>query len=76
VTDDLFTKDDELLELFNRYDIDGDGFVDLYEFLHIVRELGEDPSREVLKLEFTAIDANDDGVVDFAEFSDWWRDYR
>ena len=73
---DSISSDDELLGLFNRYDIDGDGRVDLYEFLHIVRELGEDPSKEVLTLEFAAIDSNDDGVVDFEEFGAWWRDYR
>lgn len=75
MTDGSLSRDEELSQLFEQYDIDGDGLVDLYEFLHIVRGLGEDPSQEVLTLEFAAIDTNEDGVVDFDEFSSWWRDY-
>jgi Ca2+-binding EF-hand superfamily protein len=69
-------RDDELQRLFSRFDIDGSGSVDEAEFRRILEALGEDPSDEVLSLEFAVIDADLDGVVSFDEFADWWRDYR
>lgn len=61
-----------LLELFERFDANGDGLVDKTEFRRILHVLGDEPSDEVLSLEFTTIDSNGDGMVDFEEFRQWW----
>jgi calmodulin len=68
--------DEELRLLFARFDVDGSGTVDESEFRRILEALGEDPSNEVLSLEFAVIDSDSDGVVEFDEFANWWRDYK
>lgn len=74
---DIPANDDAaLLRTFERFDTNGDGFVDEEEFRAILRSLGEDPSKEVLSLEFAAMDTNADGMVEFQEFKGWWLDYR
>jgi len=69
------TEESQLRETFSRFDDDKDGLIDEGEFLIILQSLGEDPLNEVLSLEFAAIDANADGMVDFTEFKAWWLDY-
>ena len=64
----------ELKQLFDRFDIDKNGYIDKAEFRQVLRVLGENPSDEMLSLEFTAIDTNDDGAVTFDEFVAWWSD--
>ena len=68
--------EDALLGLLSRFDANSDGLIDESEFRTIVESLGENPSKEVLSLEFAAIDRNSDGRVVFQEFKDWWLDYK
>ena len=68
--------EDALLGLFSRFDANSDGLIDESEFRTIVESLGGNPSKEVLSLEFAAIDRNSDGRVVFQEFKDWWLDYK
>ncbi len=68
------TSSDRVLDLFQRFDANGDGFIDEDEFGEILKSLGWDSSAEVRSLEFALIDQNSDGLVDFQEFADWWRD--
>ncbi len=64
----------ELLELFDRYDVDNNGLIDEFEFGQILTALGEDSAEETLSLQFAAIDTDGDGAVRFQEFVDWWLD--
>ena len=66
----------ELIRLFNRFDINGNGYIEEAEFHKILDSLGYDESNEVRSLEFAAIDDDEDGKVRFKEFSDWWMDNR
>lgn len=66
----------ELLQLFARFDADNNGLIDGEEFQQLLRALGEEAPTETLSLQFAAIDANDDGVVHFEEFAEWWLDDR
>ncbi len=66
----------ELIRLFNRFDINGNGYIEEAEFHKILDSLGYDESNEVRSLEFAAIDDDEDGKVRFQEFSDWWMDNR
>lgn len=65
-----------LLELFDQFDANDDGLIDRQEFMRILRVLGDEPSEDILSLEFAAIDVNGDGMVDFEEFRRWWLDYK
>ena len=65
---------DALLSIFKRFDTDGDGLISEAEFRGILEALGSYSSDEVLALEFAAIDADADQMVDFGEFMAWWLD--
>lgn len=66
----------ELKAEFTRFDVDNNGLIDEGEFQQLLRALGEDAPAETLSLQFAAIDANDDGAVQFEEFVEWWLDYQ
>jgi hypothetical protein len=65
---------DRILRLFQRFDTNGDGFIDEDEFGEILKSLGWDSAEEIRSLEFAMVDTDSDGQVDFREFADWWRD--
>lgn len=65
---------DRILRLFQRFDTNGDGFIDEDEFGEILKSLGWDSPEEIRCLEFAMVDTDSDGQVDFREFADWWRD--
>jgi Ca2+-binding EF-hand superfamily protein len=68
--------DDELKELFSRFDTDFDKLIDVNEFRKMLQSLGHESVAEVLELEFASIDTDGDGGVKFEEFENWWRDYE
>jgi Ca2+-binding EF-hand superfamily protein len=63
---------DELREAFDYNDRDNDGRIQLDEFSAMLDELEADMSGNEIEIGFKDIDTNDDGLVDFAEFVDWW----
>jgi Ca2+-binding EF-hand superfamily protein len=76
MTDTPVEVENKLLRLFARFDADKDGLIDEQEFREILRTLGDDPSNEVLSLNFAAIDSDSDGMVNFRELMRWWLDYK
>lgn len=74
MAEDSELDEEELLELFSRFDQTGDGEVDIEEFRTILASLGETPTDEVLSLDFAVIDKDEDGKVGFEEFKAWWLD--
>lgn len=62
----------ELREDFDYNDANGDGRIDFEEFCRLLTDLEADMSREECQLGFQAIDTDNDGVVSFEEFIDWW----
>lgn len=65
---------EEIEELFEQNDTDGNGEIDFAEFAALVAELDEPQSQEALALGFREIDTNHDGRIDLAEFLDWWME--
>jgi len=63
---------DELREAFDYNDRDHDGMIQLDEFSDMLDELEADMSPKDIEIGFKDIDTNDDGLIDFAEFVDWW----
>lgn len=65
---------DELREAFDYNDRDNDGRIQLAEFAAMLDELEADMSSNEIEIGFKDIDTNDDGLIDFAEFVDWWTE--
>ena len=65
---------DELREAFDYNDRDNDGRIQLDEFPATLDELEADMSGNEIEIGFKDIDTNDDGLIDFAEFVDWWTE--
>jgi calmodulin/calcium-binding protein CML/plastin-2 len=65
---------DELRESFDYNDRDGDGRIQLDEFVVMLDELEAEMSEEEAQTGFKDIDSNDDGLIDFAEFCAWWAE--
>jgi len=67
--------EDELRELFDTCDANGNGSVQYTEFVTLLENLGTGMSREECRIGFSEIDADGDGHIDFAEFLQWWREH-
>jgi calmodulin len=65
---------DELREAFDYNDRDNDGRIQLDEFAAMLDELEADMSSKEIEIGFKDIDTNDDGLIDFGEFVDWWTE--
>ena len=65
---------EELRETFEYNDLDADGMIELDEFLQMLEELEADTSKGDARIGFQEIDTNDDGLIDFEEFVDWWTE--
>jgi len=67
---------DEVEEMFERIDLDGDQSIGFEEFAKIMREIDHTRSASALRARFDAIDANRDGRVSFEEFRAWCGGWR
>ena len=63
---------EEIEELFEQNDTDGNGDIDFDEFTALMRELDPQMPRSSLGLGFRDIDTNHDGRINFDEFLVWW----
>ena len=76
VNDTRAEVQEQVIDLFEQFDKDGDGQIDEGEFREVIEALGGSSTDEVLSLEFAAIDINGDERVGLLEFMDWWLDYE
>lgn len=63
---------DDIEELFDRADEDGDDQISLTEFRGLMLELDREMHDNAVATRFLEIDANRDGRIGFAEFRSWW----
>ena len=54
--------------LFKKYDKNGDGMIQKYEFRSLIKQVGLDYELKDIKLLFQGIDSNNDSVITFIEF--------
>jgi Ca2+-binding EF-hand superfamily protein len=64
---------DTLRQEFDRFDADGNGWIDEDEFAALVRALGVTFTPEKVAIAFMAIDVNGNGRIEFGEFTSWWQ---
>lgn len=64
----------ELRENYDRFDSDGDGWIVLKEFAHLLQLLDADLSKDECALAFESADEDGDGSISFEEFMKWWTE--
>ena len=62
---------DEVKEIFDRIDKDGDGSISFEEFARLMLDMDHATSHEDLRNRFDAIDQDRDGRVGFEELRAW-----
>ncbi|MEV4433889.1 EF-hand domain-containing protein [Streptomyces sp. NPDC049555] len=63
------TRKAEARKAFDRFDVDGDGFITAAEYKHVMAELGDfNVTETVAQALINKRDANGDGVLSFEEF--------
>ena len=65
-------KLDEIEELFDQADGDGDGKISLTEFRTLMSRLASSLPPNSLDTSFGKVDGDRDGRISFAEFRAWW----
>jgi Ca2+-binding EF-hand superfamily protein len=63
--------EEELDEMFDRIDEDGDRYIGFDEFTRLLIQMDHSRSPAALRPAFDAIDADRDGRVSFEEFRAW-----
>lgn len=66
------SKKKKVRAIFNKYDTDKSGELDLAEFDKLCQDLGEVYTPEQLEVALDEIDADGNGGIDFEEFYKWW----
>lgn len=64
----------EIRNDFAFFDRDGNGQIDLSEFVEMLTVLSPKTKVSVVEEGFKLIDTNDDGFIDFDEFLEWWQE--
>jgi hypothetical protein len=71
---------DELVKLiknvFDHFDHDKSGFIDLKELTEVAKELGVVLPAAEAEMLYKELDTNKDGKISFQEFTEWWRNGR
>jgi calmodulin len=65
---------EELRETFEYNDADGDGRIEMDEFIVMLQALEAHTTLEEARIGFDEIDTNGDGKIDFDEFVAWWSE--
>ena len=65
---------EELRESFDYNDANGDGRIELDEFIAMLAALDADVSEREAGIGFKSVDRDRDGSIDFDEFAEWWNE--
>lgn len=68
--------DQEIVEAFKVFDIDGDGYITAHELFERLKNLGEDLTEEDVELMLFHADIDRDGVVSQSDFANMIKEYE
>lgn len=60
-------------KVFDRYDDDRSGFIEINEINQIAKQLGNETKKTEFKKAIMALDINHDNQISFEEFLQWWK---
>ena len=63
---------DEICEIFDHFDKDGNGTIEVDEFSDLLSALGAEMGAAEVAVGLEALDTNGNGRIDFDEFVAWW----
>ena len=63
---------EEIKEIFEHFDRDANGIIDVNEFRQILTTLDPDIGADEIDMGLTIVDANGNGMIEFDEFINWW----
>jgi Ca2+-binding EF-hand superfamily protein len=66
-------KIEQIREEFAFFDQDGNGQIDMGEFIELLTVLSPKTKTKVVEEAFALIDKNHDGHIEFDEFAEWWQ---
>ena len=64
----------EIQKDFSFFDRDGNGQIDMKEFIELLTVISQKTKASHVEEGFKLIDTNDDGFIDFEEFLSWWQE--
>lgn len=67
-------KIEEIKSDFIFFDKDGNGQIDLTEFIELLTVISPKTKASHVEEGFKLIDSNNDGFIDFPEFLEWWQE--
>ena len=67
-------KIEEIKKDFTFFDQDGNGQIDLTEFIELLTVISPKTKASHVQEGFKLIDSNNDGYIDFEEFLEWWQE--
>ena len=62
----------ELRETFDHFDTDGNGVIDRHELRELLKSLDPGVGEDDVLMGLKTLDANENDVIDWEEFRDWW----
>ena len=70
--DDLTSSGNELLDIFQKYDRNRTGFLEIGGFARLLEALGQNVTEEELMIAFDMIDTERTGKISWKQFKNWW----
>jgi len=67
-------KIEDIKKDFSFFDRDGNGQIDLTEFIELLTVISPKTKASHVEEGFKLIDENNDGFIDFEEFLEWWQE--
>lgn len=67
-------KIEEIKKDFGFFDRDGNGQIDIAEFIELLTVISPKTKASHVQEGFKLIDGNNDGYIDFEEFLEWWQE--
>jgi len=63
----------EIKQHFEFFDRDGNGYIDIKEFIELIKAISPKATDDQAVDGFELVDNNQDGLIEFREFLTWWR---